>query len=139
MFVAICLHTGTDLVARKRSRLHTHTQTLMSNQFLSSDSCHTTMYHDEHNPCDAYVLDSVIACHFLSLPLSIPTVSSLGYHVNKARFSPSKGNIQQLPVGGDRAERQLERQKGKMDGKGDKRGLCRGAEQGKDEMILGQG
>ncbi len=68
-------------------------------------------------------------------PSPSPPVSSLRCHVNKARFSPSKGNARQLPAGGDRAERQRERQAGKIDRKRDKGELCGGAEQGRAERF----
>lgn len=47
-------------------------------------------------------------CLSFSLPHPPHPASALRYHVNKAGFSPSKGDALQLPDGGDRAERRRE-------------------------------
>lgn len=113
-FVVTYLHTDIDTHAHTHTQTHTNRLGYEQSLFLFSDSSHmpgypglTSLETNHMWSVCVCVFDCVWACHFLPLvPSPSPPVSSLRYHVNKARFSPSKGSARQLPAGGDRAERQ---------------------------------
>lgn len=127
-------HTDIDSLAHK----HTDTQRVMSNHSPFFWSCHMPRY-PRKPPLDTnitYVICMhvwLIACVPVIFsrpslcPSPTPHASSLRCHVNKARFSPSKGSTRQLPAEGDSAERWT----GKMDRKRDKGELWGGAEKGR--------